>query len=417
MTSSQNRDRLQAAISIALLALFFVVSIFFGWLGWKANLQQQVKWRESNRLTYLALETKFLAADFNGWQTAYAFDVVRGVPGATEDEAFSRRHFLDSSQSFELEVNQIKSHLKTESELERWNRVHSSFQRYMDVDREVIAAYRSGEAQEIQRANELVLGREIDLFTEISHSTEELIVLVLNLSNQILQDAESSSNWSYRMMLLCGICILFLLNFSVSRANRFVDYQRKLLHKIGKIAHTDGLTGIANRRVWDEELPKLVEQAELQEKPLTVVILDLDHFKNFNDTRGHQAGDVLLRTTAQAWNAQLRSGDLLARYGGEEFGMLLPKCGPDNAYKIVERLRLSVPDDQTFSAGIALWDGQEKPEDTVARADAALYLAKQNGRNRSEFAQLKSLDDADATKCPETKTSVPSQSAPDTCTI
>lgn len=388
MTSSQNRDRLQAAVSIALLVLFFIVSIVFGWLGWQANLQQQQKWRESNRLTYLALETKFLAADFNGWQTAYAFDVIRGVPGATEDEAFSRRHFLESSASFDLEVNQIKGYLKTESELERWNRVHNNFQHYMEIDQEVIAAYRTGEEQEIQRANELVLGREIDLFTEISHSTEELIVLVLNLSNQILQDAESSSNGSYRMMLVCGICILFLLNFSVSRANRFVDYQRKLLHKIGKIAHTDGLTGIANRRVWDDELPKLVEQAALQEKPLTVVILDLDHFKKFNDTKGHQAGDVLLRTTAQAWNDQLRSGDLLARYGGEEFGLLLPKCSPDNAYKIVERLRHYVPDDQTFSAGIAQWDGLEKPEETVARADEALYRAKANGRNRSEFAQM-----------------------------
>jgi diguanylate cyclase len=89
---------------------------------------------------------------------------------------------------------------------------------------------------------------------------------------------------------------------------------------------------------------------------------------------------------AQAWSNQLRSGDLIARYGGEEFGILLPKCSPENAANIVERLRRVVPDRQTFSAGIALWDGQEKPEETVARADAALYLAKQNGRDRSEFA-------------------------------
>ena len=388
MTSSQNRDRFQAAISIALLALFFIVSIVFGWLGWQANLQQQAKWRESNRLTYLALETKFLAADFNGWQTAYAFDVIRGVAGATDDEAFSRRHFLESSSSFDLEINQIKRYLKSESEQERWQRVHVNFQQYMEIDKAVIAAYRSGEAREIQRANELVLGREIDLFTEISRSTEELIILVLNLSNQILEEAESSSNFAYRMMLLCGICILFLLNFSVSRANRFVDYQRKLLHKIGKIAHTDGLTGIANRRVWDDELPKLAEQAELQERPLTVVILDLDHFKKYNDTKGHQAGDLLLKTTAQAWDDQLRAGDLLARYGGEEFGLLLPKCSPENAFKIVERLRHFVPDDQTFSAGIAQWDGLEKPEETVARADEALYQAKANGRNCTEFAQV-----------------------------
>ncbi len=387
MTSSQNRDRFQAAVSIVLLIVFFVASIIFGWLGWQASLQQQTKWREANRLTYLGLETKFLAADFNGWQTAYAFDVIRGVSGATDDEAFSRRHFLDSSQNFALELEQIRSHLTQESELERWSHVHEDFQYYMDVDQQVISAYRTGDEQAIQRANELVLGREIDLFTQISHSTEELIALVLNLSNQTLKDAEVSANVTYRLMLLCGGCILFLLNFAVSRANRFVTYQRKLLHKIGKIAHTDGLTGIANRRVWDDELPKLIEQAALKEKPLTVVILDLDYFKKFNDSKGHQAGDVLLRTTAQAWNDQLRSGDLLARYGGEEFGMVLPKCSPENAFKIVERLRDWVPEQQTFSAGIAQWDGQEKPEETVARADEALYRAKAKGRNRSEFAK------------------------------
>ena len=387
MTSSQNRDRFQAAISLVLLTIFFLASILFGWLGWQASLQQQHKWREANRLTYLGLETKFLAADFNGWQTAYAFDVIRGVPGATDDEAFSRRHFLDSSQNFALELEQIKNDLTQESELERWSHVYADFQHYMDVDQQVISAYRTGDAQEIQRASELVLGREIDLFTQISHSTEELIVLVLNLSNQTLKDAELSANGAYRLMLLCGGCILFLLNFAVSRANRFVTYQHKLLHKIGKIAHTDGLTGIANRRVWDDELPKLIEQAALKEKPLTVVILDLDYFKKFNDSKGHQAGDVLLRTTAQAWNDQLRSGDLLARYGGEEFGMVLPQCSPENAFKIVERLRDLVPAQQTFSAGIAQWDGQEKPEETVARADKALYRAKANGRNRSEFAQ------------------------------
>lgn len=387
MTSSQNRDRLQAAVSIVLLVIFFIASIISGWFGWKASLQQQAKWREANQLTYLALETKFLAADFNGWQTAYAFDVIRGVPDATEDEAFSRRHFLESSHNFDLQLGQIKQYLRQESELERWQRVQADFQNYMEIDKQVISAYRSGEQRALERANGLVLGREIDLFTQISHSTEELIVLVLNLSNQTLKDAESAADGAYRLMLLCGGCILFLLNFAVSRANRFVSYQRKLLHKIGKIAQTDGLTGIANRRVWNEELPKLVEQAALEERPLTVVILDLDHFKRFNDTKGHQAGDQLLRTTAQAWNQQLRSGDLLARYGGEEFGMLLPKCSPDNAFKIVERLRSLVPEQQTFSAGIAQWDGLEKPEETVARADEALYQAKANGRNRSEFAK------------------------------
>ena len=386
--SLSNRDRIQAGISSILLVIFLITASTCGWLGWQAEIRQQNKWHEANRLTYLALETKFLAADFNGWQTAYAFDVARGISNATDDESFSRRHFLESAQSFSQELHLIQDHLQTDSEYERWEKAYAHYKNFMDVDQEVIDAYRDGDQQRIQHANELVLGREIDHFSHIIQSTEELIVIILNLSNQTLLEARQESDLAHILMLVCGACILVLINFFVSRANRYIKHQFKLLRRVDRIARTDGLTGIANRRVWDESLAKFMEQSTLQTNPLTVVILDLDHFKKFNDSRGHQAGDRLLRESAQAWNKQLREGDLLARYGGEEFGLLLPKCEPENAYAIVQRLRQSVPEQQTFSAGIALWDGQEEASSFVARADAALYRAKAKGRNRSEIAEL-----------------------------
>jgi diguanylate cyclase (GGDEF)-like protein len=115
--------------------------------------------------------------------------------------------------------------------------------------------------------------------------------------------------------------------------------------------------------------------------------LDLDHFKRYNDSNGHQGGDRLLKSAAAAWTAQLRQVDVLARYGGEEFIALLPGCGATAAADVLQRLRAATPDGQTFSAGIATWDGQETAEQLIARADAALYQAKEAGRDRSVVAQ------------------------------
>jgi diguanylate cyclase (GGDEF)-like protein len=111
-------------------------------------------------------------------------------------------------------------------------------------------------------------------------------------------------------------------------------------------------------------------------------MLDLDHFKTFNDTYGHPAGDELLRRATELWNAALRPEALLARLGGEEFGLILPDASPDAAEIVIERLRIVTPSEVTFSAGIATWDGHESLADVVARADAALYRAKSEGRDR-----------------------------------
>lgn len=154
-----------------------------------------------------------------------------------------------------------------------------------------------------------------------------------------------------------------------------------LLRRLDELAHTDELTGVANRRTWERELAQELERAKRSARPLCVAMLDLDHFKAYNDRRGHQAGDRLLRTAAASWREGLREVDLLARYGGEEFGLLLPDCAEDDAVAVVQRLCSATPEEQTCSAGVAEWDGREQAESLVARADAALYAAKQAGRD------------------------------------
>jgi diguanylate cyclase (GGDEF)-like protein len=158
---------------------------------------------------------------------------------------------------------------------------------------------------------------------------------------------------------------------------------REEMGALDRMAREDGLTGVTNRRGLDEGLTIELARARRTGLQLTVVMLDLDHFKRFNDRRGHGAGDALLRNAAQGWRRQLRPTDLLARYGGEEFTLVLPACDADAACQLIERLRPLMPDRQTFSAGVALWESHESPEQLLARADRALLVAKKQGRNRT----------------------------------
>jgi diguanylate cyclase (GGDEF)-like protein/PAS domain S-box-containing protein len=159
-----------------------------------------------------------------------------------------------------------------------------------------------------------------------------------------------------------------------------------LLARMAAMAHTDELTGLPNRRAWDEELERELARAHRSGERFSVAMVDLDHFKAFNDAFGHQAGDRLLADAAAAWSTEVRSTDFLARYGGEEFALLLLGCPPESATPLIERLRAVTPRDQTCSAGIAVWDGEEEAENLVARADAALYAAKRGGRDRIVLA-------------------------------
>ena len=156
----------------------------------------------------------------------------------------------------------------------------------------------------------------------------------------------------------------------------------RLLAQLQETARTDDLTGLPNRRAWEEELPRELARAARDARPVCVAMLDLDRFKRFNDHRGHQAGDRLLKQAAAAWSSQLRTSDMLARYGGEEFSLLLPGCTLADAKALVQRLRVSMPDDETVSAGIACWDETEGADELVGRADHALYAAKRGGRDR-----------------------------------
>lgn len=183
-----------------------------------------------------------------------------------------------------------------------------------------------------------------------------------------------------RLLAVVSIAIILLILWGSLLLISMVEQQAALL---SDLARRDGLTGLPNRRTWDFELDRVAARTTEQRVPLTVAMLDMDHFKAFNDRFGHPKGDELLVDAARKWHSLLDPPAMLARYGGEEFAVLLPGTGLDQARSVLDRIRLATPGNQTVSIGYAERRSGEPITATVVRADQALYRAKETGRNRS----------------------------------
>ncbi|WP_246272893.1 GGDEF domain-containing protein [Oricola thermophila] len=157
-------------------------------------------------------------------------------------------------------------------------------------------------------------------------------------------------------------------------------------------ALTDPMTGLQNRRYFDDALAQYMEEFSRIERPLGIMIVDIDHFKSINDTYGHDVGDEVIKGLANTIREYTRYHDIAARIGGEEFAVVAPNVDVENLDKMANRLRLAVSDlvfnignvrlRITVSIGIAIWDGKEPASSLYKRADTSLYNAKRSGRNR-----------------------------------
>ena len=202
-----------------------------------------------------------------------------------------------------------------------------------------------------------------------------------------------------RIAAIMAVLVLFVLGTTLFLA-REIGRRAAAEAKLEELAITDALTGLRNRRKFDAEIDAEWRRAARQKTPLGLLMIDADHFKAFNDTNGHQAGDQMLVGIAICISDSVRrAGDCAARYGGEEFAVLLPGCGPTEAFQLAETIRHKVmrwsegPDFNTVSIGVAsLTPGANMHWALLLEAaDKALYAAKANGRNQSVLASMPKL--------------------------
>jgi diguanylate cyclase (GGDEF)-like protein len=171
-----------------------------------------------------------------------------------------------------------------------------------------------------------------------------------------------------------------MLRLLAAQAAVAIEYAG-LRARMGTLALTDELTGVATRRVLEEELPREIARARRHEYPVSLSLIDVDHLGAFNMLRGEREGDRLIKETASLWRNELREVDVMARMDGGRFAVILPNCGLGEAVEVMDRVRAATPRGQTGSAGVARWDGEEPAELLQARCEEALSAAKQAGGN------------------------------------
>lgn len=218
----------------------------------------------------------------------------------------------------------------------------------------------------------------------------EVAVAARRLASALVRRADAEVVWDQtalaldrqRLWGLTGVTALLFLALAALGAEVLRERSR-VVRQFESLAQQDGLTGVANRRRWDVLLGHAATQAARSGQHFSLVMLDLDHFKAFNDRRGHQAGDDLLRDLAGLLVASAAPQVTVARYGGEEFSLLWPGDSPQAVGEWLDRLRRSVPADATFSAGVTHLRPGESAQQALRRADEALYAAKHGGRGRT----------------------------------
>jgi diguanylate cyclase (GGDEF)-like protein len=178
-------------------------------------------------------------------------------------------------------------------------------------------------------------------------------------------------------------------NQELEKKNSLITEQAK---KLEQLATKDHLTGLSNRRDFQDKTNREVERVKRNQKPFAMIMIDIDHFKQVNDTHGHDFGDKVLAAVGHGLEKMLRAQDIVARWGGEEFIALLPETDADGAQHVAEKIRKEIAAGRhhledisisiTVTMGIAMFDGFGSLEDCIKKADHALYVGKKEGRNR-----------------------------------
>jgi diguanylate cyclase (GGDEF)-like protein len=217
-------------------------------------------------------------------------------------------------------------------------------------------------------------------------------ILLNDLRRPFIKTAVITYAGALVLFLLSGLIMKNAVSPLVEKLEKQQAELEKKNRNLYKQATTDNLTELFNRQHFNEQLTNAVARAKRYNQPVALIIFDIDHFKQINDTLGHLAGDSVLKELAKLIRTRIRSSDILARWGGEEFVILLTETDKDIAYAIAQKLRtevsqytFSIRQEVTCSFGVTLHKVGESTTDLIRRADEGLYEAKANGRNRVVF--------------------------------
>lgn len=256
-----------------------------------------------------------------------------------------------------------------------------------------LKVYLDDESQRV--AAELRQGQTVGELSVIDGSAASANVVSFGVTSLLCVDEETFWRLTHTSHGFCTN-LLMLLSLRMRSSNVSLEESESLQVKFEHQAITDGLTGAYNRRWLDQMLPRLLQRSEGDDLPFCVVMIDVDHFKIFNDNYGHAVGDDALRIVADTLLENVRPIDLVVRYGGEEFCLLLPETDLQSGIGAAERTRKAIQQVEicdangkptlpiSISAGLAEYKPGESAEDLLRRADKALYVAKSQGRDRVE---------------------------------
>jgi diguanylate cyclase len=255
------------------------------------------------------------------------------------------------------------------------------------------------ELREVGLRVEEAVGRVLEYLSNANQGTSNYGAALEDFSGKLADQGTSAGLSDLISGILAETKVMTELNRQLEQrlesSSNEIARLRNHLDDLKREASTDALTQLANRKLFDHSLNLAVLDARTSEVPLALLMIDIDHFKKFNDTYGHQLGDQVLKLVARSMTEIAQAKDTAARYGGEEFAVILPATSLEKSVEVAEAIRNQVSTKRltnrrtgqvlgqvTLSIGAALLSDSDNPETLVHRADEAMYLAKRDGRNR-----------------------------------
>ncbi|MXO72354.1 diguanylate cyclase [Alteraurantiacibacter buctensis] len=363
-----------------------------GYLAREATEQQRQaeKWQERT----------FAVIDNLSSVRVAVLSIRRGERGflLTGDPAFLDP-YTAGIETLDREVPEMRELLaESRQQAERVDQLTVIAATFVSQAQRTVALQRAGRHEEAVAASQLTRGRQL------TNRVMAMLDQIEAVERQLMEQRENGAATAARrsddfqgMLMVSGLALLAIGAYSSQALRLAIQREQAIRAELDRIATTDELTGLANRREMFTSLDRMIATARRSGRPLSVAILDLDRFKQVNDTHGHPAGDEVLRRVAEMARLLLRQQDLVGRLGGEEFLIAFPDCPAHEAVAACERLRQGIAAlpvllpsgvglSVTVSTGVAQFDPSDDRKTVISRADEALYRAKKGGRDQVRLA-------------------------------